>query len=127
MSYTKEMAQAEANLKKAMQQWNITQRENPATGNGMFIDSDTRQNGSIVPTRMEYIRTGNGLEVTRIVQGNQLIYGTDANGVCHDLQMVFEEFLAVQPQMEAVITTFPTPISISFGGRCAASTSNTRR
>jgi hypothetical protein len=77
VSYTKEMAQAEANLKKAMQQWNITQRENPATGNGMFIDSDTRQNGSIVPTRMEYIRTGNGLEVTRIVQGNQLIYGTD--------------------------------------------------
>lgn len=106
------------NLQRAMQQWNIVQQRNPAAGTGVFIDTDTMQNGAVVPTRMEYMRTPDGLQVTRIQQGDTVIYGRDAKGKCHQSQQAVDAFLARQPQMEAVMTMFPTPMLIPYGVRC---------
>lgn len=114
MTYTREMAQAEANLARAMQQWNIVRTENSQTGTGVFIDNDTRVNGRIVPTRMEYVRNGNELQVTRIQQGNTIIYGRDANGTCHESTQALDAFFTAQPQLEAVFNTFRPVMSIPF-------------
>ncbi|MBX9726596.1 MAG: hypothetical protein K2X09_04960 [Rickettsiales bacterium] len=118
MSYTNEMTLAEINLQRAMQQWNIVQQRNPAAGTGVFIDTDTRQNGTIVPTRMEYVRTRERLQVTRIQQGDTVIYGRDAQGQCHQSQEAVDAFFKGQPQMEAVMTMFPARMFIPYGVGC---------
>lgn len=114
MTYTREMAQAEANLARAMQQWNIVRTENSQTGTGVFIDNDTRANGRIVPTRMEYVREGGELRVTRIQQGNTVFYGRDANGVCHESTQALDAFFLAQPQLEAVFNTVTPAMSAPF-------------
>ena len=121
MTYTREMAQAEANLAHAMQQWNIVRTENTQTGTGVFIDTDTQQNGATVPTRMEYVREGAELRVTRISQGNTMIYDGTARPDCESLAQTIEAFFQAQPQMEAVFSaTAPAmtiPYNCSFRGR----------
>lgn len=117
MTYTPEMAQAERNLQAAMRAWNIVREENARDGTGVFIDTDTRQNGRIVPTRMEYVRSGNELRVTRIQQGSTIIYGRDANGICHESTQALDAFFTAQPQLEAVFNVVQPTATIPFN-RC---------
>ncbi len=121
MSYTPEMIAAERNLTAAMRAWNIVQQENSEAATGVLIDTDTQQNGATVPTRMEYVREGAELRVTRISQGNTMIYDGTARPDCDSLAQTIEAFFQAQPQMEAVFSaTAPAmtiPYNCSFRGR----------
>lgn len=121
MTYTPEALQAERDLKAAMDAWKIVLEENPQAGTGALIDTDTEQNGAIVPTRMEYVRKGDELRVTRISQGDTIIYDGNARPDCEKLAQDVEAFLQAQPQMEAVLSvitpTMTIPYNCSVRGR----------
>lgn len=121
MSYTPEMIEAERNLTAAMRAWNIVQQENPEAATGVLMDTDTEQNGVIVPTRMEYVREGLELRVTRITQGSDVIYDGNARPDCDRLAQDMEAFFQAQPQMEAVFSVvspaMTIPYNCSFRGR----------
>lgn len=114
MSYTPEMIQAERNLTAAMRAWNIVRIENPQAGTGVLMDTDSEQNGVIVPTRMEYVREGLELRVTRITQGSTVIFDGNARPDCDRLAQTIEAFFQAQPQMEAVFSVTAPAMTIPY-------------